>query len=179
MQSNNQDVGLGKKPLISFVSKPRLSKGSDGEVRKPTFRVLRKKVSLASKKSLSDVKILNPSTPSTLKKPTQISQPVNKASSPDDSSTAGQNANLVPVNPTRVVRKAPLKKKSKWAVTEKGTKSSSNSASNTGVISSLFCKNPEIPVMSKDTIEATKENVFSSKGFSALNIHKHLVIIFS
>nr|CAH0110851.1 unnamed protein product [Daphnia galeata] len=46
---------------------------------------------------------------------------------------------------------------------------------NTGLISSLFFKNPEIPSVTKDHVEAAEENVFSSQSFSALKIHRFLV----
>ena len=46
---------------------------------------------------------------------------------------------------------------------------------NTGIISSLFFKNHEIPSVTKDHVEATEENVFSSQSFSALKIHRFLV----
>ena len=62
-------------------------------------------------------------------------------------------------------------KKADWNVSEHNN----SSTYNTGVISSLFLKNPEIPTITPDKVETTEEKVFSSLSFSTLNIHKHLV----
>lgn len=82
---------------------------------------------------------------------------------------------------------------SKWRVTEKNRSGASitslarsnpiterkpvkKGVQNSTVISSLFHKNPEVPVMEKSTVDATNESVFSTRSFADLKIHSHLVI---
>ena len=67
------------------------------------------------------------------------------------------------------VSKSSTQKKSECPI------SKSNKTSQTGVISSLFSRNLDIPAVSKKHVESKDESVFSSFSFSSLNIHKFLV----
>ena len=145
---------------------------TDG-VKKPAFLVVRKKASLLVKKKLTEVKSFS-STPTDVNKPTSSKQngktnPMFKKLVPIGARKPGSDTNFMPLSEKRVVKKPAPKKKADWAVSDQNSY-------NTGVISSLFWKNPEIPVVTKDHVEATEENVFSLQSFSALNIHKYLVL---
>ncbi len=149
---------------------------ADG-VKKPAFLVVRKKASLLVKKKLAEVKNFS-STPRDFNKPTsnihnEKPNPSNmfKKLVPVGARKPGSDTNFMPLSEKRIVKKPAPLKKSEWAVSNQNNSSSYN----TGVISSLFWKNPEIPVVAKDTVEATEENVFSTLSFSTLNIHKYLV----
>jgi hypothetical protein len=69
-------------------------------------------------------------------------------------------------------------KKSSWTVSKKSKISTAAHHSITGMISSLFMKNPEIPVMKKDNVESAQGNVFSAQSFGSFKIHKRLVCCF-
>lgn len=150
------------KPLVSFAARPRLKGKSDG-VKKPAFRVVRRKASLSLKKKLTEVKNFN-TTPLSSSKITTTpgsddqTKPVNI---PRKTNKPGADTNFMPVSKERVIKKYAPK--------------AASSYNNTGVISSLFGKNPDIPTMTKEHVDITEENVFSSQSFSALKIHNFLV----
>ncbi len=163
-------------PLVSFASKPRQTVKSDG-VKKPAFLVVRKKASLLQKKTLSEVKNFSSTNPQSIYKASD-QQSNHKTepqkSTPDDAGKLGAESHFKAVKPKIVTKKSSSKRKSNWAVSDQ-SKPSTAGYNNTGIISSLFFKNPEIPEITKDHVEATEENVFSSQRFSALKIHKYLV----
>jgi hypothetical protein len=149
---------------------------SDG-VKKPAFLVVRKKASLLQKKTLSEVKNFATTNPQSISKAAdqQSSHKTEpQKTTPDDAGKFGAESNFKAVKPKKATKKSSSKRKSNWAVSDQ-SKSSTAGYNNTGIISSLFFKNPEIPEVTKDHVEATEENVFSSQSFSALKIHKYLV----
>lgn len=163
-------------PIVSFVSKPKSE--STASVKKPTFRVLRKKASLSNKKNVDLTAKFNP-------KPPQISVNNNvtdKTSAPTVeivSKEVEKSSNLVESVPEKVSNTFPPKLGSKAGLQPSNgmprkTKPST-APTNRTVISSLFKFNPEIPVVQKETVETTKETVFSIKKFSDLGLHNHLV----
>jgi len=173
---SHQEYVKDTMPLVSFASKPQQTVKSDG-VKKPAFLVVRKKASLLQKKKLSEVKNFSSTTPRSISKATDQQSNHNTESQklmPDDAGKFGADSNFKPVNQNKTIKKSLSKRKSNWAVSDQ-SKSSTAGYNNTGIISSLFFKNPEIPTLTKDHVEATEENVFSSQSFSALKIHKYLV----
>jgi hypothetical protein len=168
---------------VSFASKPRLTNKSatDGGAKRPAFIVVRKKAAIQSKKKLTEVKSFI-SHENTAVKSSQITDSYVSKSVETLTSVSGKkvgvDTNFLPINSRSSVTRKSVTKKSTWTVSEKSKNSSTNQHSNTGVISSLFMKNPEIPVMKKDNVESTQENVFSAQSFGSLKIHKHLVCYF-
>lgn len=156
---------------MSFATKPRLTAKPDG-IKKPAFLVVRKKASLLKKKNLSEVKSFSSTVQPPVSKKDDKSNNDNKLQKPASHVTEdlGVNTSVMLVNENRSVKKTASHKKKN---TQQG--GSSGGYNNTGIISSLFFKNPEIPTVTKDKVESTEEGVFSSRSFSALNIHKYLV----
>ena len=184
-ESATKDFLSDKVPIVSFASKPRLSKksstsGSTDAPKRPAFIVVRKKATTQAKKKLSDVKsftshenaavniIQNTDAGDVSNKPATETPPssIKKVDSDELNFPHGKSKDIS-VAPKSVA------KKSTWTVSDQSKNSAQHS--NSGVISSLFLKNPEIPVVEKDNVETTKENVFSAQSFGSLNIHKHLV----
>lgn len=165
----HQDYVNDRKPLVSFASKPRPTAKQDG-VKKPAFLVVRKKASLLQKKKMCEVKSFSSTQPQPISSSEKSKHGTeSKKLLPNDAEKSGAETNVMPKK--KVTRKAASKRKSDWAVSDQ----SKPSYNNTGIISSLFFKNPEIPSVTKDHVEATEENVFSSQSFSALKIHRFLV----
>lgn len=149
---------------------------SDG-VKKPAFLVVRKKASLLQKKTLSEVKNFSTTNPQSISKAAdqQSSHKTEpQKTTPDDAGKFGAESDFKAVKPKKATKKSSSKRKSNWAISDQ-SKSSTAGYNNTGIISSLFFKNPEIPTVTKENVESTEENLFSSRSFSALNIHKYLV----
>ena len=165
---------------MSFASKPRLTNKSvtDGGTKRPAFIVVRKKAANQSKKKLTDVKSFtsheNTAVKSSQNTDSDVSKPV-EALPPLSGKEVSVDTDVLPIRGKSSVTRKSVPKKSIWTVSEQNKNSAAPQYSNTGVISSLFLKNPEIPVMKKDNVETTQENVFSAQSFGSLKIHRHLV----
>ena len=167
------DFETGDKPLISFASKSRPPVKTNG-IRKPLPMVVRKKASLADKKKLSELRSFSSASTTYIKSDKKESVQDDSVLFLNNGESSRTNPNFVPVSQKFPTTKSASRKKSEWAVSDLNKKSSSN-ISKTGVISSLFSKNLDIPVVSKEHVESKDEAVFSSLSFSSLNIHRFLV----
>lgn len=196
--SFNDDFLSNKKPLISFVAKPKLRSNATDEngKKKPAYVVVRKKAALPIRKKLTEVISANSITEAKIKPSVQTSTQKNLSvvkSKPAKSLEENESTDQAPPKTVsfgkssktarsklpnnKAERRTPLKKKpGNWTVSEKsGVRNTGFKF--TGIISSLFIKNPDIPVVAKENVEATNEAVFSSRKFSDLNLHKHLVYL--
>ena len=152
------DFDTVDKPLITFAAKSRPPVKTNG-IGKPFPMVMRKKASLAGKKKLSELNSLSSASNAL-------------ADSQSDKKESVQDESVLFLHNSKPSKSACCKK-SEWAVSDLNKKSSN--ISQTGVISSLFSKNLDIPVISKENVELRDEAVFSSFSFSSLNIHRFLV----
>ena len=163
---------------MSFVSKPKTAATSSAK--KPTFRVLRKKAALSNKKNvdLSAKFSITPPQIITTKKVSEntSSQEVESALKQiENSSSIAESVSEKVVTTFPQKSESQANAQSNSGVPRKPKPSSATT--NRTVISSLFKYNPEIPVLKRETVETTKETVFSLKKFSDLNLHDHLVLM--
>jgi len=181
---------------VSFVTKPNPGKksadGAPETVKKPTFRVLRKKASLLVKKkdglaakfsiAAAQTPIATGSNVATIQKP--VAARVGATTSQTQIDTINNNVNNVSEIPSQSVESVQgegatsslqVSERNHLPSKPKPKPKTGHAATNRPVISSLFKYNPAIPVMKKETVEMTKENVFSLRTFSDLNLHSHLV----
>lgn len=170
---SHQEYVSNQKPLVSFAPKPRQTVKADG-VKKPAFVVVRKKATHVKKKSLSELKSFSANLQPLSSKKNNQSNSDSKPQKPSHAENVQVDTTVIPTSQKKETRKTVSNnKKNNWAVSQQG--GSSGGYNNTGIISSLFFKNPEIPTVTKENVESTEENLFSSRSFSALNIHKYLV----
>lgn len=170
---SHQEYVSNQKPLVSFAPKPRQTVKADG-VKKPAFVVVRKKATHVKKKSLSELKSFSANLQPLASKKNNQSNSDSKPQKPSHAENVQVDTTVIPTSQKKETRKTVSNnKKNNWAVSQQG--GSSGGYNNTGIISSLFFKNPEIPTVTKENVESTEENLFSSRSFSALNIHKYLV----
>lgn len=170
-----QDFNSDDKPLVAFAAKSRPPVKTNG-VRKPLPMIVRKKASLTVKKKLSELTSFSTAS-SDSTSPFNFKSDGNEtvqksvpSKPPRGADSSRRNPNLEPVSQTKAASRAALRKKTDWSVSN-----NSSSKAKTGVISSLFTKNLDIPEVSKEHVDTKDEAVFSALSFSSLKIHKFLV----